>query len=1165
MSFGSIAAPEVPPYQLQPLVSSVFDAYRPEIIENDAPASESLLGFSFTKAAPVRDRERKQDVIVTCAQAYGSEIYVGCSDGALLRFGLRSSGRDESYTLLSSQKVAVAYGSTAGMNKGVEEIIVLPSISRALVLCDHTVHFYILPALDPVPQQSIRPIRGVLALAVDELYLRPGSTHEHEPVEFSVVKKSAIMQYSLKERLVMQREFNNQGMIYARRAGRVILAADRENYNVIDLTTASCTPLLPIDQTGETPSRVRPMITFLGQSEPIEFLLASATGAGSSMGLFISGTGDPVRGTLEWPSHPESLCLDFPYVLTLMRNKTIEVHNVETQNIAQVVSPASTTSTASPTLSSPQRSSSSPKSTVLEPRRANICPAGFVVPASQGTDSLRLVSVTLSPSLVEDGEEKSMQFTLPPSDSLLPSSSSTQSASRQANLPRARSIVISSTVPEPGQKATWALQALLPATLVSQAEALLPPQAQRIEEAIELAESAQRRMLGTGEASGLSSEIQYVYQRAGWQRFVETRWVDAGNYLQAGEIDPRVLVRYFPDLRGGLLDDTPFVDVFAGVASCLPTDGSVEEIIAANLVRNYSPHLRPEGTKEAKPTAELHRLLCAGSKEMLATYLRRWRVRRLFARGADANAYNVAISIVVDTVLVKLLADADDTTSELQTLIDEPNDIVLNEVEEPLRKNGHYNALVKLYQKAGDTAKLLDAWSKLVDGIWVDEDIKDPLEKMVDLLSKSADKALVQQWGLWLTARSADLGLRLLTSKDFRRGSKSDETDLLQQIRETSADAGRKYLEHLVLRRRSQDSSLHDQLASICIDQVLEGVADSATSKLWRAKASSYVSSSSDMPFLTYFAQTTPESPHRQARLKTCLFLQGSSLYSPEKVLSLLQDTSRHQGADLLRFELAILFAKLGRHEDAIQQLVRGVGDAVSAEAYCTTGGNVVTGRVAMQVGDMAGLKDWASLVTGIAPSLAGASSTMSSTAGRGTPLARSNNFSSSSGKQKVVDEETRAELLKVLLRVYMSGGEATARRTTRLLNSQAINLDVVDVIDFVPSDWPLSGMASFLSRSFRRTQHAKNEGQIIKAISAGQNVEVVEQSYLVIREQGAVIEEEDVEDEKVLNEKVGQDVEDDGSAVFVPPGAPGTSLGSVAEIRVGGGQDGGGDGNDVS
>ncbi len=50
---------------------------------------------------------------------------------------------------------------------------------------------------------------------------------------------------------------------------------------------------------------------------------------------------------------------------------------------------------------------------------------------------------------------------------------------------------------------------------------------------------------------------------------------------------------------------------------------------------------------------------------------------------------------------------------------------------------------------------------RLVEGIWSDEDIKDPLGMMVDLLSKSPDKALVQQWGLWLTARNADLGLKV--------------------------------------------------------------------------------------------------------------------------------------------------------------------------------------------------------------------------------------------------------------------------------------------------------------------------------------------------------------------------------------------------------------------
>ncbi len=65
-------------------------------------------------------------------------------------------------------------------------------------------------------------------------------------------------------------------------------------------------------------------------------------------------------------------------------------------------------------------------------------------------------------------------------------------------------------------------------------------------------------------------------------------------------------------------------------------------------------------------------------------------------------------------MLVKLLADAHDTSSELHTMIDEPNDIVLDEVEEPLRSNGHYSALAKLYQKVGDISKLLDVWSKFV-------------------------------------------------------------------------------------------------------------------------------------------------------------------------------------------------------------------------------------------------------------------------------------------------------------------------------------------------------------------------------------------------------------------------------------------------------------------
>ena len=63
-------------------------------------------------------------------------------------------------------------------------------------------------------------------------------------------------------------------------------------------------------------------------------------------------------------------------------------------------------------------------------------------------------------------------------------------------------------------------------------------------------------------------------------------------------------------------------------------------------------------------------------------------------------------------------------------------------------------------------------------------------------------------------------------------------------------------------------------------------------------------------------------------------------------------------------------------------------------------------------------------------------------------------------------------------------------------------------VISLIPPEWPLRVLSTFLTRSFRRTLHTHHEGQIVKAISAGENLAVTERSWLVLREQGAMIEE---------------------------------------------------------
>ena len=74
---------------------------------------------------------------------------------------------------------------------------------------------------------------------------------------------------------------------------------------MVDLDQASLFQLLPLRQSVEdTPFEIKPIIQIIGENE---LLILSWTGA-SALGVFITGDGDPVRGTLEWTGYPKAVC-----------------------------------------------------------------------------------------------------------------------------------------------------------------------------------------------------------------------------------------------------------------------------------------------------------------------------------------------------------------------------------------------------------------------------------------------------------------------------------------------------------------------------------------------------------------------------------------------------------------------------------------------------------------------------------------------------------------------------------------------------------------------------------------------------------------------------------------------------------------------------------------
>ncbi|GLB39648.1 putative vacuolar sorting protein 39 domain 2 [Lyophyllum shimeji] len=617
------------------------------------------------------------------------------------------------------------------------------------------------------------------------------------------------------------------------------------------------------------------------------------------------------------------------------------------------------------------------------------------------------------------------------------------------------------------------VQSLVPSTLISQVESLL--ESHRIEDALDLADRQRKKLQANISIDeDEAEELRYVYQRIGFQCFSETRFEEAASCFFDGEVDPRLVISYYPGLRGSLFTSDDSMDVFAGVAERMPPEASVEDI-----VRNYSPHL-PPNTRDAPTTAELRKILVAEANERLEWFLTKWRARRKVEGGSEAAVGGSATksrpvdpsSEVVDTVLVKLYAQHE-KTRDLYNLLREPHHIVVSEVEPLLKHTGQYNALCMLFRQKGEEGKLLDIWSKLIDGEWTDEDINDPLSDMITLLTEKRDQR----------------GLKLLMPKDSgkRRERPEEDLALLESIRAANPEAGVQFLEYLVLQRRSSSRQLHTQLATACIDQLCNALTQESVSKLWRAKAASYASNRTDTSFLSYFASTTPDSPHKCTRLKTILFLAGSSLYDPSIVRPLILE---HQ--KILRLELAIIDGKLGNHRAALSTLVHDLHDATSAELYCTLGGDLVPPKIVQSLAESKPvLERWASALFGVTPK-GGA---------RPTTMMR---------QKSAVNEGVKKELLRILLEVYMSGndGETSTTRAAHLVNSQAMNLDVLDVIPLVPPDWPLNLMSSFLARSFRRTLHARHEGKIVKTISAGQNLEVKDRTWLILREDGMIIEE---------------------------------------------------------
>ncbi|CAG8439841.1 14430_t:CDS:10 [Funneliformis mosseae] len=497
-----------------------------------------------------------------------------------------------------------------------------------------------------------------------------------------------------------------------------------------------------------------------------------------TFGQFVSSTGEAIRGIIQWEGLPRAISVEFPYVVALLRNNTIEIHDITELKLVQreVLSSKSKTISTGP---------------------------GIKVQVAGLIDKLKLESGYL---LNEDNSSSQLDNnTSSDVDGLqiLTGSSSNQS-NFLATIPTRLIIAGSESV-----------VALTATPLIVQADSMLDSSA-RIDEAVELA----RQAMKTSTPDNVHSEIMrhesnYILQKSGFLYLGETLFEMAFPLFEEGGIDPRLLIQLFGNLREIICYDNNFT-VYSGVKTIIKRLGAIDDIVSRSLVKNYDPHIKPD-LESSHATKELRKVLIKNAKEMLQKFLTKYREQRR-DKGKTLKPDKRNILRAVDNALLRLYAESN--SEQLNSLLENSNECVLELSEKILFDNKKYYPLALLYKDNKEYKKSLELWKKIFEEDHPDKDGPNCLKQMANLLRKLDDHDIVLEYANWITKHDEVIGAQIFIQPNLRRSLLIEPSLVLDQLRTVGKNGLKLYLEYLVIQRKSQEEQHHTELALLYVEEL---------------------------------------------------------------------------------------------------------------------------------------------------------------------------------------------------------------------------------------------------------------------------------------------------------------------------------------------------------
>ncbi|RAL15725.1 putative TGF beta receptor associated protein 1 [Aspergillus homomorphus CBS 101889] len=219
---------------------------------------------SLFDQVPLNADDNDDDVHITTVEYWNDNLYIGTSAAEILHFVCLPpdpSDKSSEPSFILASRLPIPFSHTTSVTAkplGIQQILLLPAVNKACVLCNGTVTFYMLPELSPAfgntKVSNCSWIGGVdLNTVKDE--------QEEQVVLIAAQNRTMLVRIGEEARRIRNIEF--PGCLVAARRGIIACAADAHSYSLIDVENQQKIQLFPISFSNENfePNQVHDVST----------------------------------------------------------------------------------------------------------------------------------------------------------------------------------------------------------------------------------------------------------------------------------------------------------------------------------------------------------------------------------------------------------------------------------------------------------------------------------------------------------------------------------------------------------------------------------------------------------------------------------------------------------------------------------------------------------------------------------------------------------------------------------------------------------------------------------------------------------------------------------------------------------------------------------------